>query len=125
MSKEIISQQDIEKIEKIIRDRKISHTYLINNCKRVYGKFVELEEESFAKGSLDKYTKELIALGISIIQNCESCMEWHISQALTNGATKEQILETVGVAIEMGGGPATVASRFAVKVLEYHLQTIK
>ncbi|NHJ84104.1 MAG: carboxymuconolactone decarboxylase family protein [Asgard group archaeon] len=95
--------------------------YLINNCKKVYRKFTELEEETFAKGILEKQTKELIALGISINQNCESCMEWHISQALKEGASKEQIFETIGVAIEMGGGPATVASRFAIKALEYHM----
>ena len=34
--------------------------------------------------------------------------------------TQEQIIEAIGVGIEMGGGPATVSSRFAMKVLEYY-----
>jgi AhpD family alkylhydroperoxidase len=122
LPKKILDQKDIEKIEKIIKDRKISHTYLIENCKKTYKKFIELEEAAYTAGTLEKQTKELIAIGISIIMNCESCMEWHISQALKDGASKEQIFETIGVAIEMGGGPATVVSRFAVKVLEYHLE---
>ncbi|MFX1460058.1 MAG: carboxymuconolactone decarboxylase family protein, partial [Promethearchaeota archaeon] len=63
---------------------------------------------------------ELIAIGISIIINCESCIEWHIKEALKSGANGEQIIEAVEVAIEMGGGPATVSSRFAFKVLEYY-----
>ena len=47
-------------------------------------------------------------------------MEWHINEALNSGATKDQIIETLEVAIEMGGGPATVSSRFAIKVLDYY-----
>jgi len=47
-------------------------------------------------------------------------MEWHIKEALNSGASEDQILEALEVAIEMGGGPATVSSRFALKVLDYY-----
>ena len=62
------------------------------------------------------------AVGISVVIDCESCLEWHIREALQAGATEAQILESVGVGIEMGGGPATVSSRFALKVLDYYSQ---
>ena len=62
----------------------------------------------------------MIALGISIVINCESCIEWHIKKALKSGASDRQILEAIEVGIEMGGGPATVSSRFALKVLDYY-----
>lgn len=52
--------------------------------------------------------------------NCESCMEWHLREALESGASEKQIIETIEVAIELAGGPATVSSRFALKALEYH-----
>ncbi len=42
------------------------------------------------------------------------------NQALESGATEGQILEAIEVGIEMGGGPATVFARFALKALEYH-----
>jgi len=73
-----------------------------------------------SKGALSVREKELIAIGISIHINCDSCLEWHIRRALNSGATKEDIIESIGVGIEMGGGPATVNSRFAMKVLEYY-----
>jgi len=60
----------------------------------------------------------LTAVGISIAINCESCMQWHIEQAAAAGASFEEILETIEVAIEMGGGPATVSARFALEVLD-------
>ena len=58
-------------------------------------------------GALTIKTKELIALGIAIVAKCESCMVYHIKQAISAGATKNEILETVGTSILMGGGPAT------------------
>lgn len=114
-----MNEQDREKIEKIIHDRKIAHGFFLRNSK-VFNAFVALEQTAFTGGSLDKVTKELIAVGISIVINCESCMEWHIKQALDAGASEDQIIEAVEVGIEMGGGPATVSSRFALKVLEYY-----
>jgi alkylhydroperoxidase/carboxymuconolactone decarboxylase family protein YurZ len=47
-------------------------------------------------------------------------MEWHIGEARRLGASEQQIIETIDVASEMGGGPATVAARFALKVLDYY-----
>jgi len=110
---------DREKIEMIVSDRKRAHAELIGSSE-AYRAFTRLEQAAFRGGSLDEKTKELIALGISVHVNCESCMEWHIKQALDRGASKEEIIEAVEVGIEMGGGPATVAARFALKVLEYY-----
>ena len=64
--------------------------------------------------------KELIAIGVSVVINCESCMEWHIKQAMDSGATENEIIEAIEVGIEMGGGPATVSARFAMNVLEFY-----
>ena len=111
-----MDNKDREKIEKIIADRKRAHTYYMNKS-RVYRSFVEMEQRTYSDGELAKKYKELIAIGISIIINCESCLEWHIKQALDSGATEEQIIEAIEVGIEMGGGPATVSSRFSLKVL--------
>jgi AhpD family alkylhydroperoxidase len=67
---------------------------------------------------LDKKHKELIGLGIALVRDCESGMQWHVEQAHIAGATFEELLETIEVAIEMGGGPAVVSSRFALEVME-------
>ncbi len=111
---------DKEKIEKIIRDRKMAHTEL-NKKSPIYRAFLGMEGKAFADGALSKREKELIAVGISVVINCESCMEWHIHQALLSGAGEQQVIEAIEAGIEMGGGPATVSARFALKALEYHL----
>ena len=110
--------KDKEKIEDIIKERKNAHKFFLKNSD-VYRSFVDLEQKTYSDGHLKKKYKELIAIGISIVINCESCIQWHINEALNSGSTKEEILEAIEVGIEMGGGPATVSSRFALKVLEY------
>jgi AhpD family alkylhydroperoxidase len=113
-----------EKIEEIVRTRKRAHTYFSKKS-RVYQSFMDMEQNTYKNGRLSKLNKEMIAIGISIVQNCESCMEWHIKQALDDGATEEEILEAIEVGIEMSGGPGTVAARFALNVLEYYRQSGK
>ncbi|MGA3287627.1 MAG: carboxymuconolactone decarboxylase family protein [Bacteroidota bacterium] len=114
-----MDKRDIEKIEKIVADRKIGHSNLLKSSE-VYRMFNHLDESTYKDKNLEKKYKELIGLGISIFKNCEPCMEWHIHEALKGRATREQIIEAIEVGIEMGGGPASVSSRFALMVLEYY-----
>ena len=67
-----------------------------------------LMEAASKDGALDARTKELMAIGIAIATHCEGCIVFHVRAALKHGATREEVAETVGVAIEMGGGPAAV-----------------
>ncbi|OJV78647.1 MAG: alkylhydroperoxidase [Bacteroidia bacterium 44-10] len=110
---------DKEKIERIIKTREKAHSFYLKKSK-VYQSFVDMERNTYRDGQLSKLQKELIAIGISIVIDCESCMEWHIKQALDSGASADQILESIEVGIEMGGGPATASARFAMNVLEYY-----
>lgn len=116
-----MDQQNRDKIEKIIVDRKRAHKFYSEKSE-VYNAFIKMENVTFTEGNLEKKYKELIAFGISIYRNCESCMEWHLKQALDSGATSEQIIEAINVGIEMGGGVATVAARFAMNILEYYTE---
>jgi AhpD family alkylhydroperoxidase len=108
-----------EKIDRIIKLRKKANWYFSANSK-VYRAFTEMEKATFSEGALSKKDKELIAIGISVVINCESCMEWHIKQALDGGASKNEIVEALEVGIEMSGGPGTVSARFAMNVIEYY-----
>jgi AhpD family alkylhydroperoxidase len=117
-----MENRDKEKIEKIIADRKAAHQFYTDNSE-VYRTYVEMELKTYEDGHLSKKTKELIAIGIGVRINCESCLEWHIKNAMYSGASREEIIEAIEVGMEMGGGPATVTARFAHSVLEYY--TIK
>ena len=108
----------IKKIDQSIKDRKDLHLQFLRNVK-TYKPFLELESKAFCDGALERKTKELMALSISIVTKCEPCMEWHLDQALQTGARDEEIYETIDVAIEMGGGQAGAYARFVLKALGY------
>jgi len=108
----------MDKVKEIRQKRKAATSKLQSLKSKVYEKFLEMEKVAYSDGALTKKQKELIAIGISVVINCESCMEWHITQASTTGASKREVLEAVEVGIEFGGGPATVSARFALEVME-------
>jgi AhpD family alkylhydroperoxidase len=108
----------MDKIREIVTKRREAHEKLLEMDSKPYKAFLELEKAAFAEGELPVKVKELIAAGISVVTDCESCMEWHIRKAAKAGATKEEVLEAVEVAIEMGGGRATVSARFALEVMD-------
>ncbi len=80
--------------------------------------FSQLHKASIADGVLDSKTKELIALGIAITVRCDGCIAFHVHDALKAGATKEEISETIGVAVLMGGGPSVVYGCEALEAVE-------
>jgi AhpD family alkylhydroperoxidase len=108
----------MDTLDEISRRRKQAHAKLQSLGSKVYDAFLQMEAAAFSDGALSKKVKELIAVGISVKSDCESCMQWHIDQAAAAGATMREVLEAVEVGIEMGGGPATVSARFALEVME-------
>lgn len=65
---------------------------------------------SLSKGALTVREKELVAIGISVHTGCEDCIAVHTYKALEAGCTRQEILESSGVAIMLGGGPVLGAS---------------
>jgi AhpD family alkylhydroperoxidase len=77
--------------------------------------FNELVANATKDGALSKKVKELMAVSISVVIQCEECIAYHTRAAIKAGAQREEYVEAVNVAIEMGGGPASV---YAGKALE-------
>ncbi|MFD2098967.1 carboxymuconolactone decarboxylase family protein [Flagellimonas iocasae] len=80
--------------------------------------FERLHISSTEDGTLSRKIKELIALGIAITVRCDGCIAFHVHDALDSGATSEEISETIGVAVLMGGGPSVVYGCEALEALE-------
>ncbi|MEZ7500815.1 carboxymuconolactone decarboxylase family protein [Flavobacterium sp. Arc3] len=77
----------------------------------------DLHKASISEGALTTKTKELIALGIAITVRCDGCIAFHVHDALISGASSEEIMETIGVAVMMGGDPALVYGCQAMEAL--------
>ena len=67
--------------------------------------FGGLFQATMKDGAMTAREKELVALGIGMAVRCDNCIYAHVQKALRAGATREQVLETAGVAVMMQGGP--------------------
>lgn len=74
----------------------------------VYKGFGDLHHAAFAPGALDTKTKELIAVAIGVVEQCDGCIASHSRGAVKAGATKQEAAEAIGVTFLMNGGPATI-----------------
>lgn len=80
--------------------------------------FGDLAKAAIAQGALDSKTKELIALAIGIAARCDGCIAFHVKAAKKYGATREEVVETIGVAVYMGGGPSMIYGAEALSAYE-------
>ena len=70
--------------------------------------FSDMRRSAVADGALSSRVKELIALAIATTNGCDGCIAYHARAAAMQGATEEETVEALGVALLMAGGPASV-----------------
>jgi AhpD family alkylhydroperoxidase len=92
----------------VLTDLNPKHRALRKMIPDVYRGFAELSSAALTPGVLDGKTKELIALAIGVVAECDGCIASHAQGAVRAGATKEEAAEAVGVTFLMHGGPATI-----------------
>lgn len=69
-------------------------------------------------GALDAKTKELIALGIAVAIRCDGCVAFHAQAAVRHGAMRDEVMETMGMALYMGAGPSLMYAAQAVEAYD-------
>lgn len=77
--------------------------------------FANMALAATAPKALDTKTKELLALGIAVAVRCDDCIGFHVKAALKHGASREEVMETLGMAIYMGAGPAVMYATHAIE----------
>jgi len=80
--------------------------------------FARLHRKAVEDGALRGKVKEMMALAISIVVGCDGCIAYHVHDAMTAGATRQELLETIGVALLMGGGPGSIYAAHAMDAIE-------
>ena len=83
--------------------------------------FARLHKKVVEEGALSSKVKELMALAISIVVGCEGCIAYHVHDAIAASATRQELLETIGVGILMGGGTGSIYAAHALDAIEQFL----
>ncbi|MGQ0698619.1 MAG: carboxymuconolactone decarboxylase family protein [Panacagrimonas sp.] len=87
---------------------------LRSSTPEVMKSFNELGRAATTAGALDRKTKELIALALSVASRCDPCIGFHMKSLVALGATRQEVDETLGVATYMGGGPSLMYAASAI-----------
>ncbi len=69
----------------------------------VIKRIFNLDTNAYAAGALDVKTKELLGLVASAVLRCDDCIKYHLETAFKNGVTKEEMMESMGIATLVGG----------------------
>jgi AhpD family alkylhydroperoxidase len=84
--------------------------------------FAGIAQAALKTGALDTKTKELIALAIGVAVRCDDCIAFHAKAASERGATADEILETLGMAVYMGAGPSVMYAAHALEAYNQFAQ---
>lgn len=80
--------------------------------------FSALAKAATRDGALDKKTKELIALALGVAAHCDGCIGFHAEALVRLHATRQEVEETLGMAVYMGGGPSLMYAADAIAAFE-------
>jgi AhpD family alkylhydroperoxidase len=81
---------------------KMNEKLLADNNK-VIKRIFNIDTNAYMEGALDVKTKELLGLVASAVLRCDDCIKYHLETAYKNGVTKEEMMESMGIATLVGG----------------------
>ncbi|WP_425091739.1 carboxymuconolactone decarboxylase family protein [Tropicimonas sp. S265A] len=68
-----------------------------------FGALTKAAKES---GALDLKAREFVALGIAVSQRCAPCIGFHVEALAKAGGSRQELVDVLGMAVQMGGGPS-------------------
>lgn len=113
------------KVEEFNAYRSQMNDKLLAENNKLIKRIFNLDTNAFMEGALDVKTKELLGLVASAVLRCDDCVKYHLESSKNEGVTKEEIMETLGIATLVGG---TIVIPHLRRAFEYweeleHLET--
>jgi AhpD family alkylhydroperoxidase len=91
------------KVEEFNTYRSQMNDKLLAENNKLIKRIFNLDTNAFMAGALDVKTKELLGLVASAVMRCDDCVEYHLESSKNEGVTKEEVMETLGIATLIGG----------------------
>ena len=95
---------------------------LLGKFKEAVPQFMAAEAKvigtAYKDGALSSKVKSLIAMAIALKVGCTNCILAQTENALKEGATKDEIFETLQVLVAMGGTTGIAESLRVIKFLD-------
>lgn len=95
-----------------------SYSMVAPRFREVYFQFYK---ETYKPSVLDRKTKELVAISASLAARCQGCLQGHIKKAIKFGATREELAETIAIAIGVNAAAVVDLTDTAAENLDIKL----
>lgn len=107
-----------DKFSKITKDINVQLGKLSKEIPDVMAGFSALSKAATKDGALNKKTKELIAMALAVANHCPGCIGFHAQTLIKLNTSREELLETLSMAVYMGGGPSLMYAAEALEAFE-------
>ncbi|QMT61321.1 MULTISPECIES: carboxymuconolactone decarboxylase family protein [unclassified Legionella] len=107
-----------DKYSQVTKDISTQLAKMRKEMPEVMSGFSALAQAATKDGVLDKKTKELIAMALAVAKQCDGCIGFHAQALIKLQTTRQEFLETLGMAVYMGGGPSLMYAAEALEAFE-------
>ncbi len=112
-----------EKYTQLTQEINIQLAKMRKEIPDVMAGFSALSQAVAKEGVLDKKSKELIAMALAVANRCQGCIGFHSQTLVRLKTSREELLETLSMAIYMGGGPSLMYAAEALEAFEEFSQS--
>lgn len=108
----------MSKFNNITKDINTQLAKLRKEMPEVMAGFAALGSAAAKDGALDKKTKELLAMSLAVANHCQGCIGFHAQTLVKLQTSRAELIEALGMAVYMGGGPSLMYAAEALEAFE-------
>jgi AhpD family alkylhydroperoxidase len=113
-----MSDEIRERLERFVTDRQRQNARILAANHLGIGRFFNLDEAAYRDGALDAKTKEMLGLVASLVLRCDDCVDYHLIQCVSLGASEGELVEVLNVGLVVGGSIVIPHLRHAFDTLD-------
>ena len=91
---------------------------ILNSGNKNIQRFFSLDTAAYREGAIPVKMKELMGLVGSMVLRCNDCIFYHLDRCVTEGATKEEMIEAMNIALIIGGSIVIPHMRYAFEIMD-------
>src|SRR5947209_12038049 len=85
------------------RERERLNDLVLSGAGLEIKRFFALDHQAYLEGALPTRTKEMLGLVASLVLRCDDCITYHVIRCVEEGATRDELVETMNVGLVVGG----------------------
>jgi AhpD family alkylhydroperoxidase len=91
---------------------------ILSSGMKEFSRFFAIDTVAYREGAIPVKMKELMGLVGSMVLRCNDCIFYHLDRCVSEGASKEEIMEAMNIALVIGGSIVIPHLRYAFEVLD-------